>query len=322
MTKKRTAWNKGLTKGMDARVAEIGRKSGASNSKPYAPGRVSGMKGKRAWNKGLTKETNQSVKRYSENTAKTKSNREYVASEESKIKRSDTFKKKKESVPPKACLGCNSDFKPGTYNQVFCNKECKINYLQNKENGLTCIICNKKLVGKQKRVCSDACGGIASSRIQKGRKLPPEVGMKISKKLKGLRRTSEHILKYKEAALKRGFTGKSTFFNTKNECKLKDILNQLNFNFQFQARILNQIVDFYIPTLNLIIESDGEYYHAHPDYYQPNFYNAQLKMTASEIREKDRKRTEELQKAGYKVLRIWAKDTSLEEVCQGIKSIV
>jgi G:T-mismatch repair DNA endonuclease (very short patch repair protein) len=60
--------------------------------------------------------------------------------------------------------------------------------------------------------------------------------------------------------------------------------------------------DIFIPSLNLVIECDGDYWHANPLKFT-NPSNRQLKQI-----DKDKIRTKELKEKGYNVLRLWECD--------------
>jgi very-short-patch-repair endonuclease len=55
---------------------------------------------------------------------------------------------------------------------------------------------------------------------------------------------------------------------------------------------------------SIIIEVDGNYWHAHPDYYDPTD-NTGDKEKHEAIIEKDEKRDDYLQDEGYHVVRVW-----------------
>ena len=61
-------------------------------------------------------------------------------------------------------------------------------------------------------------------------------------------------------------------------------------------------MDIFISSLNLIIETDGDYWHGNINKY-PKLNKWQL-----EQREEDSIRTNELQEKGYNVLRLWECD--------------
>jgi very-short-patch-repair endonuclease len=64
-------------------------------------------------------------------------------------------------------------------------------------------------------------------------------------------------------------------------------------------------VDIFIPSLNLIIEIYGDYWHCNPLYWSENEYHKNMKCTAKKKWERDQSRIEQLKNLGYKVLIIW-----------------
>ena len=117
----------------------------------------------------------------------------------------------------------------------------------------------------------------------------------------GRHHTSEFIQRKKQQRALQVFPIK----DTKIEVKVQDYLNQLgvSFNTHRQLDILHSYqTDIFIPSINLVIECDGDYWHANPSIYSnPN--DKQLKQI-----EKDKIRTEELKEKGYNVLRLWESD--------------
>lgn len=49
------------------------------------------------------------------------------------------------------------------------------------------------------------------------------------------------------------------------EREFKKLLGELKISFETQKIVGNKIFDFYIPELNLLVEIDGDYYHANPE---------------------------------------------------------
>ena len=86
-------------------------------------------------------------------------------------------------------------------------------------------------------------------------------------------------------------TGRIKKFNTKPELKMKELLNALNIEYKFQIGLGGYMMDFYIPSKNLNIEVDGNYWHNYPDGTK-----------------KDRIRDIKLRERGYNVIRFWESD--------------
>ena len=114
--------------------------------------------------------------------------------------------------------------------------------------------------------------------------------------------TSKHIAEHRAT--------NEDFFNTSLELLMTDILTNLGFKFEhpYYVRDIEHAysADFYIPSLNLIIETDGKRWHNYP-------IGKPLDLI----------RNEELKQAGYKVLRFWGVnkddyDFTLESVREAI----
>lgn len=112
----------------------------------------------------------------------------------------------------------------------------------------------------------------------------------------------EIIEKIKEARAKQIIPIK----DTKIELKIQNFLRQLNIEFLSHKYIGNiehsYQCDIFIPNFNIIIECDGDYWHANPKIFQ-NPTEWQLKQI-----EEDNIRTKELLEVGFKVLRLWETD--------------
>lgn len=92
---------------------------------------------------------------------------------------------------------------------------------------------------------------------------------------------------------------------SKKEKRLEEFFRSKGLEFETQYRIGRKIVDFYIPSKNLVIEFNGCFWHqcescGHNDGNRAG--------TSEEIRERDSKRIEFLQSQGYKVVVIWEHD--------------
>jgi very-short-patch-repair endonuclease len=69
--------------------------------------------------------------------------------------------------------------------------------------------------------------------------------------------------------------------------------------------ISNMFVDFYIPSKNIVIECQGNFWHMNPNKYSATDYNKSTKRTAQEQWEKDKRRRLFMESRGYKVVELW-----------------
>lgn len=91
------------------------------------------------------------------------------------------------------------------------------------------------------------------------------------------------------------------------ELKIQNYLKFLNIDFQLhkQMNIKHSYqADIFIPSMNLVIETDGDYWHGNPKVYSYD------KLSEQQVKQKikDIIRTKELKDAGYNVLRLWESD--------------
>jgi G:T-mismatch repair DNA endonuclease (very short patch repair protein) len=98
---------------------------------------------------------------------------------------------------------------------------------------------------------------------------------------------------------------------SKLEIRVRNILNELNISFKPQFSIGRNTYDIKLNDVNLIIEVNGDFWHANPIKYKENdilnFPN-NLLVSAKSLWEKDRKKTEKALKHGFKVITLWEKD--------------
>ena len=73
-------------------------------------------------------------------------------------------------------------------------------------------------------------------------------------------------------------------------------------------RVKNFVFDVFIPKLNLLIEINGDYWHLNPLIYSCDYYDKFRKITALEIWERDRLKSEIAKQQGYNFCCIWQKD--------------
>jgi very-short-patch-repair endonuclease len=98
---------------------------------------------------------------------------------------------------------------------------------------------------------------------------------------------------------------------TKPELKISNILNNMGIYYETQKWIYPYVVDFFIPSHNLILEADGKYAHGDKRIYTPTDI-IQGNITAKEKWDYDLKRDNFLREKGYIVLRFWEKEIMKE----------
>ncbi len=137
---------------------------------------------------------------------------------------------------------------------------------------------------------------IEKNRLAHLGKPPWNKGLQVT-----LHHTEEAKLKIKESRAKQVFPIKDSL----PEIKLQNFLKQLNIEFsphKYMKGIKNGYqCDIFIPSMNLVIECDGDYWHG-------NINNPRFKILNKyqlKVKETDNLRTKELQEKGFNVLRLW-----------------
>ncbi len=136
-------------------------------------------------------------------------------------------------------------------------------------------------------------------------------------KIGTLHHTEEARLKIKQARAKQIFP----LSDSLSEIKVQNFLKQLNIEFiphKYMNIKHSYLCDIFVPSANLVIEVDGDYWHG-------NINNPRFKvLNKSQIKtkEKDNIRTKELQEKGFNVLRLWESEIgkmNLQDFIQKIK---
>lgn len=122
-----------------------------------------------------------------------------------------------------------------------------------------------------------------------------------SKKLAWLKKTPEEREKI---ILKLNLAMIQTNKPTKIEIKMERFLVNENIEFIKNYKIGIFLVDFYLPKHNLIIECDGDYWHANPNFIKGK------ELTTPQLQniERDKRKNKELKKRKIRFLRFWEHD--------------
>jgi len=110
--------------------------------------------------------------------------------------------------------------------------------------------------------------------------------------------------------------------DTKCEIYFESHLIDLKIKYDKQFICNPFYADFYLPNYNLIVEIDGDYWHANPKKFSPDDIVGKKKQSAKEIWKRDDKKNEAYKKAGYSVLRIWDSDLKEKTTHQIFEDIV
>lgn len=130
-----------------------------------------------------------------------------------------------------------------------------------------------------------------------GQKMSEETKQKIGKKNLGKKRSEEAKAKIKKARATQVLPVKDTII----EVKIQNFLKQLGIEY-FTHKYMKEIehgyqCDVLIPSMNMVIECDGDYWHKYP--------------IGTGI---DHTRTSELLEKGFKVLRLWEQEIKVMDV--------
>jgi|LakMenEpi03Aug12_release.lakeMendotaPanAssembly.Ray.scaffolds.fasta_scaffold468896_1 hypothetical protein len=191
---------------------------------------------------------------------------------------------KKDSVCKK-CLalkmvGVNNPFygkkhKEGTKKQISENRK-------GKGVGEKNAMANKEHVEKLKKIIKDKWANGEFDYLREG----------LSNSLKKTRRLGK---------IKSAITSKKEFL-------ILNMIKNLNYAVIHSYRVDTKICDFYIPSLNLIIEYFGDYWHCNPKKFEKDYFNQKKGMTAKEIWEYDNLKLELIKNFGYNLEVIWESD--------------
>jgi very-short-patch-repair endonuclease len=131
----------------------------------------------------------------------------------------------------------------------------------------------------------------------------PERKAKISKALKGRPKSEEHkkiLLETLARNRKEILKGNPS----KLEYTFASILESLNVEFTHQYHVDGFEYDFYVPSINTLIEIDGDYWHANPiKYTEDTLNNTQKKNLGL-----DKLKNQLAESKGYKLIRFWEND--------------
>jgi len=98
---------------------------------------------------------------------------------------------------------------------------------------------------------------------------------------------------------------------SKREKEIVKEIKQLGYEPIHSYRVDSKICDVYIPSLNLIIEYFGDYWHCNPKKYESDFFNKKKGKFAWELWDYDKKKIDLIKSYGYNLEVVWEGDLKL-----------
>lgn len=210
----------------------------------------------------------------------------------------------------KKCLMCDKDL---TYQQKYCSLFCRgkghcgennVNYQNKAQEPYK----EKLLIASRKR-------GLAWSEEE--RKAHSERMKGPSNKMRGNKHTKEYkenMSKLKKSQYENGEIQINRVKSSKAELALLQYLKEQNIAVihQYQIDGIAFIYDFYFPELHLIVEYQGDYWHANPNKYDKGsvlkIQGKKELVPVEQIWKRDRFKKTLAEQKGYKVVYIWETD--------------
>jgi len=98
---------------------------------------------------------------------------------------------------------------------------------------------------------------------------------------------------------------------SKKETEICSFLKDMGYKVVPSLRVDTKICDIFIPSLNLIIEYFGDYWHCNPIKYESDYFNVKKKLSAKEIWKYDESKLELIKSYGYNLEVIWESELKL-----------
>lgn len=95
---------------------------------------------------------------------------------------------------------------------------------------------------------------------------------------------------------------------SKKEKEILEKIRKMGFEVIGSYKIDTKISDIFIPSLNLIIEYFGDYWHCNPKKYDSKYFHKKKNMSAKEIWDYDKNKLELIRNNGYNLEVIWESD--------------
>jgi len=204
------------------------------------------------------------------------------------------------------------------FNEIYISANKPYYLLRNLKNKKICKKCslelqkgvNNPFYGKihsyaaKKKISNSKTGISTSDHMKKPeyRKMFSELTKKRwdSGKLEETRKKLSLLMK------KRHKNGELICLNrSKAEFEIIDLLEKNKIDVIPNFKIESKTFDIFIPSLNLIIEYNGNYWHCNPAIYSGDYFNSKKNMLAKDIWEYDKNKLDLAKQNGYNIEVIW-----------------
>lgn len=218
------------------------------------------------------------------------------------------------------CPNCNKDIKTYSKDKVIA---CR-NHFNKLEGTLLCKPCSLKLqVGEGNPFFGKTHKKESLTKMSKSKK-GQNSGDKNHMKQEKYRQMSRDIMRsnwdngildrkvISEQMKQTQRSGKiKSVITSKREKEIVKEIKQLGYKPIHSYRVDSKICDVYIPSLNLIIEYFGDYWHCNPKKYESDFFNKKKGKFAWELWDYDKKKIDLIKSYGYNLEVVWEEDLKL-----------
>jgi G:T-mismatch repair DNA endonuclease (very short patch repair protein) len=95
---------------------------------------------------------------------------------------------------------------------------------------------------------------------------------------------------------------------SKKEKEIIVEIKKMGYVVEHSLRVETKICDIFIPSLNLIIEYNGDYWHCNPKKYKSDYFNQKKQKTAKELWDYDKHKIDLIREKGYNLEIVWESD--------------
>jgi G:T-mismatch repair DNA endonuclease (very short patch repair protein) len=229
----------------------------------------------------------------------------------------DIIKEDKKYYIIRKCPKCNKDIKTTSKDKTIA---CR-NYINALNGGYLCKPCSLKLqegkgnpfYGKKhtknsiKKMSDSRSGKYTGNENHMKKKEYRDMSKNIMRSNWDNGILDRKVISEQMKQTRRSGKIKSTI-TSKKEREIVSFLRSLNIEVISSFRVDSKVCDIYIPSLNLIIEYNGDYWHCNPNKYDGDYFNQKKNKYAKDIWEYDSNKLELIRNYGYNLEVVWETD--------------